>query len=225
MTNEQSFKSRFEVALGNRSIGMAKLSELSGVSERYLEALRGGNFDHLPSAPYVRGYIQKIAGVLGADAEELWTAYRLENQIKTSGAEDRLPENRFLLKKIAKGQVAAAAAVILVGAYAFLHFNRIIGNPELTILNPQVATVVVNTDKISVRGEITPGDKLFINGAAAAAGADGHFERELPLSPGINNLEIKSKRFLGREVSEIRRVIYQPAEDASATTSPSVVGQ
>jgi len=84
---------------------------------------------------------------------------------------------------------------------------------------------VVNTDKISVRGEITPGDKLFINGAAAAAGADGHFERELPLSPGINNLEIKSKRFLGREVSEIRRVIYQPAEDASATTSPSVVGQ
>src|SRR3989344_1853975 len=173
MTNERSFKSRFESALGNRSIGMAKLSELSGVSERYLEALRGGNFDHLPSAPYVRGYIQKIAVVLGADAEELWTAYRLENQVKTSGADDRLPENRFLLKKIAKGQVVAAAAILLVGAYAFLHFNRIIGKPELTILNPQVATIVVNADKLSVRGEITPGDKLFINGETAEAGTDG----------------------------------------------------
>ena len=158
MTNEQSFKSRFESALGNRNVGMAKLSELSGVSERYIEALRGGNFNLLPPAPYVHGYIQKIAGILGADAEELWAAYRLENQVKTSGAEDRLPENRFLLKKIARGQVAAAAAILLVGAYAFLHFNRIIGKPELTILNPQVATIVVNADKLSVRGEITPGD-------------------------------------------------------------------
>lgn len=101
---EKDFKKAFSESLNNRGINVSKLAELSGVPERYVEALHSGNFERLPAAPYVRGYISKIAAALGLNAEELWSAYSSEYILAASGPQDRLPENRFSLKKSRQGK-------------------------------------------------------------------------------------------------------------------------
>lgn len=222
MNQGQNFKTQFNEALTARGIAIAKLSELSGVPERYLEAMRAGNLSAMPPAPYVRGYLNKISNVLLADAEALWAAYKTEQPAAImSGLGDRLPQNRYSLKKLNKGAVAGIAAACLLLGYGLLRFNTIVGKPTLLIENPQTATVVVNFEEITLRGKISAGDTLTINGEINMTGEGGIFEKDLHLSPGINAVEFRAKRFLGQEISDIRKIIYEPAaiENASSTAA------
>src|SRR3989344_8187199 len=162
--NNADFKTTFNELMANRAISVAKLSELSGVPERYIEALRIGNFDQLPSAPYVRGYLNKVAAIFGTDPGELWRKYKSECEPKVSGGEDRLPENRFSLKKLSKGKIVIGAVALVILIYAGLRFGDIIGMPKLTIESPATASLITSMPDFEVSGSIKPGDSLTING-------------------------------------------------------------
>ncbi len=225
MNPESDFKTTFNELLVNRAISVAKLSELSGVPERYIEALRIGNFDHLPPAPYVRGYLNKVAIIFGANPGELWRKYKNEGEPKISGGEDRLPANRFSLKKLSKGKILIVAASLAVIIYAGLRFGDILGMPKLTIDSPASATVITSVDNFEVRGSIKPGDKLTINGELESTGTDGKFQKNIRLYPGINTVDFRVKHFLGREVQDVRQIIYspdnQPTSQAVSTSTPN----
>ena len=40
--------------------------------------------------------------------------------------------------------------------------------------------------------------------------SDGKFLKDYNLQPGTNEIEIKAKRFLGKEIKVVREIIYQP---------------
>lgn len=54
---------------------LQELHEATLVSIRYLTALEQNDFDELPSAAYIKGYVRRIAEVLGTSAEPLIAAY------------------------------------------------------------------------------------------------------------------------------------------------------
>lgn len=54
---------------------LQELHEATLVSVRYLTALEQNAFDELPSAAYIKGYVRRIAEVLGTPAEPLIAAY------------------------------------------------------------------------------------------------------------------------------------------------------
>ena len=90
-------------ALKLKGMNLEKLSQLSGVSERSLALLLEEQFDKLPPAPYVHGYLVKIAETLNLDGRELWREYLKNNEeIRRSGKEDILPLNRFAIPKLNK---------------------------------------------------------------------------------------------------------------------------
>lgn len=228
MNQESDFKTIFNELLGNRAMSVSKLSELSGVPERYIEALRIGNFDQLPPAPYVRGYLNKIASLFSADPGELWKRYKNESEMKVSGISDQLPQNRYSLQKISKGKIAVGAVVACLLLYGVLRFGNIVGAPQLTIENPASATLITSLEHIAVRGIIKPGDQLTINGESEYVGSDGKFEKDVRLYPGINTIEFRVKHFLGREIQDVRKVIYTPVTqdqgqpmDATSTAATS----
>ena len=63
------FASFFASRLKERGLTVKKLSELSGISQKDLQNLSEGDFDHLPPAPYLRGYTQKLSKILEFDPE------------------------------------------------------------------------------------------------------------------------------------------------------------
>jgi hypothetical protein len=209
--NEKGFKHIFVEALSTRGFSTERLSELSGVPERYIEALRAGNYESLPSAPYVRGYIFKIATLMGVSGDEWWRAYREEHAPRGAGAEDRLPSNRFTLKRhITTGRVALLVVVVLTLGYGAVRFNAIFGVPKLEITNPSTASIVVTMDRYRVTGKVSAGDSLTVNGESEMIKSDGSFEKELQLYPGVNTFEFKVSHFLGRDAEETRKIVYQP---------------
>lgn len=216
---DKDFKTLFNETLHNYGVGIAKLSETTGIPERYLEAMRSGNLGSLPPAPYVRGYLNKIGNLAGVNGEELWTAFKKDEQTKTSGSEDRLPENRFSLQKINKGRVVGLAVLVLLFAYGLFRFDVIVGKPLLQISAPVEALFLSNEEIFELSGLAESRDKLTVNGENIIINEDGSFNKKWKLTPGINILEFKVKRFLGLETSETRRVIYTPRDATNATTS------
>lgn len=218
---EKDFKTLFNELLHNYGMGLNKLAEVTAIPERYLEAMRIGNDTILPPDPYVRGYLIKIIAITGGNLEELMAAYKRESLEKTSGPADRLPSNRFSLQKISRGKVFLAGVVVLILVYGIIRFDTIFGNPKLTLRTPSEALILTTTNTVLLEGSVDPGDKLTVNGENIVTQNDGTFSSTWPLTPGKNTLEIKAKRFLGKEAVITKEVDYLPQGNLGIATGTS----
>lgn len=207
--NYKTLSEIFNEVIDLRGLNIERLSELTGIQKRYLVALRDGDFKNLPSAPYVRGYLMKIAEILDIDGNLLWQTYKKENLFRTSGAEDKLPTNRFAIKPLNKKRVVVALVIILILAVSAWKINNLIGSPTLEIISPATDNLIVNSSSIKLSGKASPQDKLTVNNEEAPVANDGFFEKDFSLQPGINTIEFKAKRLLGKEIKIVRQVIYQ----------------
>ncbi|MDP2696061.1 MAG: helix-turn-helix domain-containing protein [bacterium] len=187
-----------------------RLSQLTGIQDRYLTGLIEGETQALPAAPYVRGYLIKIASHLELDGLELWNMFKEEQLIKSSGGTDALPSNRFAIKKTNKKVLVGIVLTVVVGAYLLWNVGHLIGRPELAILYPEAQTLISDQETVTIVGQIDPADKLMINFEEVPVNNSGAFEKEVELALGLNRIEFIVKRFLGRETQAIRQIIYQP---------------
>ncbi|MEK7114658.1 MAG: helix-turn-helix domain-containing protein [Patescibacteria group bacterium] len=215
--NNNQFKTLGEIiieALKLRNLNAGKLSELTDIPMNYLIALSNDDLTGLPSAPYVRGYLVKIADVLKIDTKLLLRAYKQEislQSLKTSGSSDKLPSNRYALNILTKKTVIVSGIVfVLIIFYLIWQASGFLGVPKIEIINPPVDGAIINNPIIKLSGEVSAGDKLIINGEEVLPEENGRFEKDFSLQPGINTFEFEVKRFLGKEIKIIRQVIYQP---------------
>ncbi|MBI5079500.1 helix-turn-helix domain-containing protein [Candidatus Wolfebacteria bacterium] len=200
----------FKEAMNLKGVNVEKLADLSDIPERYLKALENGDLKNLPPSPYARGYLMKIALILNIDGEFLWQLYKKENELKISGPLDFLPSNRFAFSSSKKKFIVFGIIIIFAIIYLAWNLTDFFGTPDLKIVNPAENSVIINSDSIKLSGQANPADKLTINGEETLIKEDGSFEKEFVLEAGLNTIEFKIKRFLGKEKKEIKQVIYQP---------------
>lgn len=73
----------------------------------------------------------------------------------------------------------------------------------------------VPRDSVTVVGFTKPGALVEVNGSRAVADANGRFEKEAPLAPGINVIEVIASDGAGGQLREFRQVTYQPPTPVS----------
>lgn len=190
----------------SKGIGPGRLASLTDIPSRFIDALLEGNFDQLPSQPYIRGYLFKISNALGAENDYLWQIFRSSVEALSSGEKDRLPTNRFALEKMSKSTMIWIVAGLSIFLLISLNFNRILGKPSIDVTVPDTTEESV----ITVTGVINPDDRLTLNGEIIYTNDIGNFEKQVQLEPGLNTLEFKAKRYLGRETKLVKQVFYQP---------------
>lgn len=191
-----------------RNLNFKRLSELTGVSVKHLEALSSGNPDRLPSAPYLKGYLSRLGGVLGFDPDQAWEEMKKFADAKSSGKADEPSRNRFSREPIGR-YVIAGIVVFLLLLYAGLRFYKISGTPSVTISYPQENMVVTGENSFLLAGSVSNSSELKINGEQVQIQPDGSWQKTVSIQPGINTVEITAKKFLGRETKVIRQIIYQ----------------
>lgn len=193
-----------------------KISETTGIPERYVEALLTGNDKVLPPAAYVHGYLAKLAEVLNFDKETMWRLYQKEAALYSSGPLDRLPSNRFAVRTFGKKWLIAGLVLVFLLAYLLTNVYQMLSVPELEIINPAMESIITPSGSITLEGKTDPSYTLTVNGAEVYVNKDGQFEKKFQLQPGLNTVEFRVKRFLGKENLAVRQIIYQ---------SPMVVTQ
>ncbi|MEK7634506.1 MAG: helix-turn-helix domain-containing protein [Patescibacteria group bacterium] len=208
--NKKNFSEFLTEAMSSRGFNIQKLSEITDIPEKYIINLIDENFSKLPPAPYTRGYLIKIAEVLGIDGRQLLELFKEGYAVKRENI-DYLPHNRFAIKSFNKKKVAIGIVLLFVIIYFIWRADDLIGVPEIKIISPVAETSIVNESIIKLEGEIkNKFDKLTINGNEIFIEDGGKFSKDYNLQPGINEIEIKAKRFLGKEIKVVKEVIYQP---------------
>lgn len=196
-----------------RGLNLEKLFQSTSIPKHYLEVILAGEWHKLPPAPYAKGYFKKLESALDLDQDFLWNFYKEEVEIKASGAEDKLPENRYAIKTTNRKWLWPVLTVVAVGIYLGINAGHLIGRPALNITNPLQATVVTSLPSFDLAGEVDPKDKLFINQEEIYVDKSGRFQENYNLQPGLNTFEIIAKKFLGKENKVVKQIIYQLPEN------------
>ncbi len=213
MPTELDFEQFFNQRVKERGFNLKKLSEVSGIATKHLESLANGDFGNLPSAPYFRGYLQKLGEILDFDWEAWWPRFKNAGLVKGAGAKDQPPRNRFLSPAIYKNLWLIVGALVITFYFIF-QATRIFGKPVVAITNPTQNPVTVSTPEITIAGTLRNGSELYLNGEFVQIGKDGSWQKIVLLGPGLNSLEISAKKFLGGETKIVEQIIYQ-AESAT----------
>lgn len=201
----------------SKGVSPAKLAALTDVPARFIDALLEGQFDRLPSQPYIRGYLFKVSNALGAEGDYLWRVFQSSVEALSSGEKDRLPINRFALQKMSRTTLLWILAGLGVFLLLGLNFNRILGKPSIEVSVPETTEESV----ITASGMVNPSDRLTLNGEIIYTDDIGAFEKRVQLEPGLNDLEFKATRYLGRETRLTKQVFYQAPE----TQTENAIGQ
>lgn len=202
-------------AIQDKNMSLAKLSELTGISERFLAALVEQKFEKLPSAPYVRGYLFKIAETLNLDGEKLWQEYQKNTQLKKSGVNDHLPLNRYALQPLNKKLILLGVILFFIVGYLVLRYNLFLGKPSLSLTGEILNSTnpVVYNSLLKIEGWVKSGDQLMINKENIYVSENGYFQKDFSLHPGLNIVQFQIKRFLGRETIITKQVLYFPKNE------------
>ena len=224
LTELKTLKETLKDEMRAKGISAAKLCELTGITPQHINALIESDFMHLPAAPYVRGYLEKISEILEIDFDVVWRRYSRESAIKRSGEKDVLPQNRFALRSIKKSSLIIAALIIVILVIGLPALSNFFGKPSLEIISPAGDTEIVSQQSYQVRGVVqNPKDRVFINGTEVPVAPNGSFEIQKNLDPDANTFAISAKRFLGGETTITRNVFYKststPSLNASSSTS------
>lgn len=204
-------------ALRARGITAGKLSELTGVSERFLESLIEDKFESLPSLPYTRGYLMKIADVLGLDGEELFNEFLRDNAaVKRSGRDDRLPPNRFEKPRFTGKLIVLAFVILGVLLYVFLKVSFFAGRNGLLLRNLSDEITYSNEPVFAISGRIGDSYELTLNGEKIYADGNGDFTAQVELKEGFNTLIFAAKKFLGGEKTVTKQIFYNGEEQILA---------
>ena len=196
----------------SKGIGPQKLSSVTDVPKRFIDAILQGDLDKLPPRPYIRGYLFKISNTLGADNDALWQVYRSSAETLSSGEKDKLPINRFAIKKLSPRVIIFVLSSLLVATLIGMNINRIIGKPMLNVNIPEATDQQV----LRVDGLINPRDRLTLNGELIYTDEEGNFTKDVQMELGLNTLEFRVKRYLGRETTSIKQVFYQTTTEQNA---------
>ncbi len=199
-----------EAAMKAKNITIEKLSQLTGISERFIEALAKEGDAKLPAAPYVRGYLAKIASVLNLDGDVLWSEYsrqyaRLKVVRKTSVNET---ERKFKIveKFVSPRSLIIVGALLGIGLVVWFRGSAFIGRPTLS-LEQFDDSAPTATSTFVIKGKIDPKNQLTINDEVVFPDDTGTFEKNFILTPGFNTFHFKVKGILGKEL-DITKQVY-----------------
>lgn len=220
----QSFKTLLAEAMEIKNINHEKLAQFTGIPKHFIIAIENADINHLPSSPYVRNYIKKISEILDLNEEDLWKNYEKDLEYKQSGEFDKMPSNRFALRKASKKKIVLISGIIILLIIIILNYKNIVGLPYLEINNPTKELASVIDSKIILAGKINPQDKLTINGAETSSDTFGNFQYPFNLQPGLNTIEFTVKKLIGKEKTVVKQIMYEPlatnTEQTETITQP-----
>lgn len=219
--DSKNFSSFIIEALRVKGISVEKISQLSGVPESFISLIIDEKFEKLPPAPYVHGYIIKMSEVLGLDGEKVWNEYfEKDGHLRRSGERDILPPNRFEIPKINKKIAGAIIIAVLIIIYAGIRLPSILGRPTLTLENISGGITVTKEQNFTIKGTVSPGDEITVNGEALLPDRKGYFEKAIVLNPGFNTFTFIATKVLGRTYSVTKQIFYEASSTNAINQMP-----
>lgn len=199
----KSVSAAISEAMKMKSMSADKLSQVTGVSDRFIALLLDEKHEKLPSAPYVRGYLSRIGNALNLSGDQLWADYTKQNIVTRSGKNDTFATNKFEIKYPSAPVLAGGATIIIAIIIFAFRAPAFIGTPTLSLDN---FSDTASTSTLDIKGKIDPKNQLTVNDEVVYPDEQGIFEKKVTLMPGFNTFRFKVKGILGKEFETTKQV-------------------
>jgi len=195
-------------------LSIEEVSKRTRIRVAYLQALEENDFQDLPAATFVKGYIKTYAKLFDLEYQPLIALLRRD--FKESAKGELVP--RDFLKPVIRDRFSSSPITLLalLVAVAFGSLLLYVGiqwynlnqPPELAISAPEEESIVAS--QVVVRGQTHPEATVLVNLQPVALQPDGSFETEVFLPrEGVSTITIESTDRQGRTSLEQRTVVVE----------------
>lgn len=197
-----------------QDVSLESLAAQTRIKVTLLEALENNDFEALPAAVFVKGYIRAYARVLGFDQKPVIALLRRD--FKESARGQLIP--REFLKPSHRRQAwltpfrlmaagLSLAAVVVLG-YVGLQMRALSQPPLLVVTQPAESAVVA--PKVTVRGMTQPENMVWVQDQPVALRPDGSFTTEVVLpTEGLATIKVVTSDRKGKQTLKERTVLVK----------------
>lgn len=195
-----------------RRVSLERLAEQTHIKLSHLIALEANQFDQLPAAVFVRGYIKSYGQVLGFDYRPLQAILRRDFKESSRG---QLVPREFVKPLVGSGlrltsrltMISSVLVLFIVGLfYLGWRYFQMLQPPEISIFEPAENEVIAA--KVQVIGETEPEAVLTINDQPVSLRPSGEFTTEVVfMTEGLALIKIEAVDPQGKK-SELTRSVY-----------------
>jgi len=193
-------------------LSLEALAKRTRIRQEYLEALENNQFEKLPAAAFVKGYIKTYGQVFGFDYQPLLGLLRRDFKESAKG---KLVPREFIKPVFNKRQwwtpvtgtvlIISSVFLSLFGyvAIQWISFNQ---PPEITLQEPADNATVAS--QVIVSGQTKVESIVTVNNQPVALQPDGSFETQVFLpTEGANSVTVEAKDRRGKS-KLVQRTVY-----------------
>lgn len=195
----------------DQRLTLSQLAARTKIKLEYLQALEKNQFEKLPGAVYIKGFIKSYARELKLDPQSLLAILRRDYQEETTGQLSARAFSSFTTKRHRAGRPIPLAIMIVVTifltlfgyvSWQWLALNR---PPPLEIYSPQEGEFV--SSQITIAGSTSPEAIVSVNAQPVSIAANGLFQTEIYLPrEGISTITIEATDKRGKTNLQQRTV-------------------
>lgn len=182
------------------------------IRKEMLSLLENDDFEHLPPATFVRGFIKNYGKLLGLDQEKLLALWRRDFESKKhppmvmKSFSDPLKTPSFrLTPQYVFGTIVLVLVLGFFG-YLWVEYRQFVGAPELMVVSPN-DQLTVEIPQVIVEGKTAPEVIVKVNEQQIEVDKDGKFREEIKLSAATNKIVVSAVGKFGQK-SSVERVVY-----------------
>lgn len=234
MSNDFERKKVESLTLGEKLASLRKdhqvtLNEFSRhtkIQKKYVEALEIGDYEVLPSAVYVRGFIRSYESYFGLSdgvlVKQFDREYQIHENISQKDSTDPFVDYKkssFFSQYVITPRLLFAVGVLAfiggIGVYIYRDVDQFLQAPPLTVQEP-ISGESVDTSQVTVVGTTHPEAFLYLNDEILPVDTDGTFEESVSLSSGENILVIRSEGKSGQK-TEQKIIVFSSLDTENLT--------
>lgn len=195
-----------------RNLTLEDVAKATKIRVAFLQAIEKGDYQKLPSAAYVQGFVRNYVDFLGLPKRESLALFRREfDEEKEIGL---LPEGftkrevSILSFRIQQTALFIILIFIVISGYLLYHFRYAFISPPLHILYPPENLTTKNSE-IIVSGRTDPAATVTVNDIVVSVDKTGYFRKVLTLFNGETIIDIVARHPYGKEARVVRKVKVQ----------------
>ncbi len=193
------------------------------IRRHYLEALEEGRPEAIPPS-HIRGFLRRYGEYLGIPPALIEQEVGFLNPVQGSKQPFSPRPLRSRAQWVVTPRLVAVAGSLLVLlfllGYVIYQVRQFAAPPLLVVTHPSGDSVVTE-ETFLLEGKTDPGVLVTVDGLAATVKADGGFQYQLTLRPGLNQVTLRAENRIKKQTNKVVSLLYQaPATQVSPPPSP-----
>lgn len=191
-----------------------EIEKATKIRKELLQALEVGQYQKLPPATFVKGFIKNYGKFLNLNTEKLLAVFRREFSENKNpprildSFQNPLDDKKFKITPTRVLISVISALIIIFFVYLWFQYRFLVGSPFLEINQPpdQLST---SSAEVTVLGRTDPEAKVSINEQEIQVDQTGRFSQQIKLSDNTNNIVVTATSKSGQQTKILRTVFLK----------------